>query len=65
MPSVPKNKARPSQLEQDDKPAEVRKDETVVKQIISITMDKNGNIIGLGNDGKVYTYRNKLWIVYE
>jgi hypothetical protein len=65
MPSVPKNKARPNQLEQDDKPAEVRKDETVVKQVISITMDKNGNIIGLGNDGKLYIHRNQLWIVYE
>ena len=65
MPSVPKNKARPNQLEQDDKPAEVRKDEAVVRQVISITMDKNGNIIGLGNDGKLYIHRNQLWIVYE
>jgi hypothetical protein len=54
-----------NQLEQDDKPAEVRKDEAVVKQIVSITMDKNGNIIGLGNDGKLYIHRNQLWIVYE
>lgn len=65
MPNVPKNKARPSKLEQDDKPAEVRKDEPVIKQITSITSDRNGNVIGLGNDGKLYQYRNKLWIVYE
>jgi phage-related minor tail protein len=29
------------------------------------TKELVGNILGLGNDVKVYTYRNKLWIAYE
>ena len=67
MSDLPKNKRGSNKVVKDDQPAEVRKNEGVKEpfKIVSITGDRNGNIIGLGNDGGVYIHFNGVWTKYE
>jgi hypothetical protein len=66
MPNVSKNKARPSQLEQDDKPAETTTHATVKPiKIVSMAIDQKGSFYGLGEDGSIYRLTSNKWEVLQ
>lgn len=57
---MPKNTGRNKQMDSDDTSSEEIADLVPKKpiEIIGVTADRNGNIIGLGNNGKLYYYSN-------
>ena len=71
MPNLPKKPGRPKKVVIDDTRTEERKDSGVEDatpfQVLSITSDRNGNILGLANDGKVYRYNTiqQEWNLYQ
>ena len=55
---MPKNTGRNKKMVEDDA-GSTEMDNLVPQkpiEIISLTSDRNGNIIGLGNNGKIYYY---------
>lgn len=57
---MPKNTGRNKQMASDDTSSEEIADLVPKKpiEIIGVATDRNGNIIGLGNNGKIYYYSN-------
>jgi len=55
---MPTNRGRTKKLDTHDEGTKEISDVVPQKpiEIISLTSDKNGNIIGLGNNGKLYYY---------
>ena len=71
MPNLPKKPGRPKKVVIDDTRTEERKDigveDAASFAVLSITSDRNGNILGLANDGKVYRYNTiqQEWNLYQ
>ena len=71
MPNLPKKPGRPKKVVIDDTRTEERKDSGIEDatpfQVLSITTDRNGNILGLANDGKIYRYNTiqQEWNLYQ
>ena len=71
MQNLPKKSGRPKKVVFDDTRTEERKDVRVENatpfQVLSITTDRNGNILGLANDGKIYRYNTiqQEWNLYQ
>ena len=71
MPNLPKKPGRPKKVVIDDTRTEEREDIRVEDAtpfaILSITSDRNGNILGLANDGKIYRYNTiqQEWNLYQ
>ena len=71
MQNLPKKPGRPKKVVIDDTRTEERKDVRVEAatpfSVLSITSDRNGNILGLANDGKVYRYNTiqQEWNLYQ
>ena len=71
MPNLPKKPGRPKKVVFDDTRTEEREDSGIENAtpfaILSITTDRNGNILGLANDGKVYRYNTiqQEWNLYQ
>ena len=71
MPNLPKKPGRPKNVVIDDTRTEERKDvrveDATTFAVLSITSDRNGNILGLANDGKVYRYNTiqQEWNLYQ
>ena len=71
MQNLPKKPGRPKKVVFDDTRTEEGKDtgvEVVAPfTVLSITSDRNGNILGLVNDGKIYRYNTlqQEWNLYQ
>ena len=71
MPNLPKKPGRPKKVVIDDTRTEEREDSRVEDAtpfaVLSITSDRNGNILGLANDGMVYRYNTiqQEWNLYQ
>ena len=71
MQKLPKKPGRPKKVVIDDTRTEEREDagveDTTPFTVLSITSDRNGNILGLANDGKIYRYNTiqQQWDMYQ
>ena len=75
MQNLPKKPGRPKKVVFDDTRTEERKDAgieaaSIVEigtSIVSITSDRNGNILGLTNTGQIKRYNTSLqsWDLYQ
>jgi len=71
MQKLPKKPGRPKKVVIDDTRTEEREDAGVEDAtpftVLSITSDRNGNILGLANDGKIYRYNTiqQQWDMYQ
>jgi hypothetical protein len=71
MQNLPKKPGRPKKVVFDDTRTEERKDagiEAVAPfTVLSITSDRNGNILGLTNTGQIKRYNTALqsWDLYQ
>ena len=69
MQNLPKKPGRPKKLVINDTTAtkgqDARVEDAAPFTVLSITSDKNGNILGLGNDGKIYRYNQQEWDLYQ
>ena len=71
MQKLPKKPGRPKKVVNDDTRTEEREDAGVEDAtpftVLSITSDRNGNILGLANDGKIYRYNTikQQWDMYQ
>lgn len=68
MQNLPKKPGRPKKLVINDTTAtkgqDARVEDAAPFTVLSITSDRNGNILGLGNDGKIYRYNQQEWDLY-
>jgi len=71
MQNLSKKPGRPKKVVIDDTPAtkgqDARVEDAASFTVLSITSDRNGNILGLGNDGKIYRYNTieQQWNLYQ
>lgn len=71
MQNLPKKPGRPKKVVFDDTRTEKREDDGIEAAppftVLSITSDRNGNILGLVNDGKIYRYNTlqQEWNLYQ
>jgi hypothetical protein len=71
MQNLPKKPGRPKKVVFDDTRTEEREDVGIEAAtpftVLSITSDRNGNILGLANDGKIYRYNTlqQEWNLYQ
>lgn len=71
MQKLPSKPGRPKKVVFDDTPAtkgeDVRVEDVAPFAVLSIASDKNGNVLGLGNDGKIYRYNTiqQEWNIYQ
>jgi hypothetical protein len=75
MQNLPKKPGRPKKVVIDDTRTKEREDAGIEAapiveigtSIVSITSDRNGNILGLANDGKIYRYNTlqQEWNLYQ
>jgi hypothetical protein len=71
MQNLPKKPGRPKKVVFDDTRTEEGKDAGIEAAtpftVLSITSDRNGNILGLANDGKIYRYNTmqQEWNLYQ
>lgn len=70
MPNLPKKPGRPKKVVIDDTRTEERKDvgieDATPFAVLSITTDRNGNILGLTNTGEIRRYNtvSQAWDIY-
>ena len=71
MQNLSKKPGRPKKVVINDTPATKGEDASVEDvapfTVLSIASDRNGNILGLANDGKIYRYNtiHQEWNIYQ